>query len=747
MRNLGSCPPWRILPWIIVILALSTAAFPAEDDTPEETPAKRPTIGLVLGGGGARGAAHIGVLEVLRDMNIPIDYVAGTSMGSIVGALFSVGMQPDEIQASVVGVNWFDLFNDFPTRTQRTFRRKEDDSSDFLPVEWGWKDHLVLSAGVVSGQKLSFAFRDPALYLSGHHGFDKLSYPFRPVTTNLQTGEMFVPERGNLLKAVRASMSIPGVFPPVRWDGMLLADGYLSRNLPVDVCRAMGADIIIAVDVGEHPAQTTMADLNTMMEIRKQVTIIGSRQNVDPQLALADIVIQPDLTGISSADFPRVAETIEPGRRAALAVADQLRALSVSDEEYAAHLYRHQPMIIPPLVIDEIILENHSRVDDRAILEWIHQQIGAPLDLDVLKKDLAKIYDFGVFELVDFELELRNRKMVLIINTHEKYYAPNIINFGLSYEGGEGGKSDVELRLRWTKLEMNKFGGELRTDAQLGTDNLLNCELYQPLNYMRRPFASLTGHIEQNYYDYYVDLEPIAQYKTFQTGITPALGYRLGHFGEIQAGVNIGYLSLTDHTGVDPEKFEGPRGGYISTFAFDMFDQAVLPQRGFGGLVQYFQGEPKFGSDLDYARLHGGIASAHTFGRQTIRASVEGGSSFDSDMPIFDQFTLGGLSHLSGYHQGQLRGDAYGLAKVAWYHRLHGYPSPFTSAVYFLLQGEVGNTWEDPSEARWDNLRFSGLVSLVTTTIVGPVSIAYGQGESGHHSFYVTIGTIRPFLK
>ena len=374
MCIIGSRKSSRLFVLGTLILALSASVSLAEDSTSEDPPLDRPTVGLVLGGGGARGAAHIGVLEVLRDMNVPIDYVVGTSMGSIVGSLFAIGLQPEEIQTSVVGVNWSDLFNDHPARTKRIFRRKEDDTVAFLPIEWGWKDRLVLASGVVSGQKLSFAFPDPALYLSGHHGFDNLPYPFRAVTTNLQTGEIFVPDKGNLLKAVRASMSIPGIFPPVNWDGLSLVDGYLARNLPVDVCRAMGADIIIAVDVGEHPADTKTKDLKTFLGINKQVSRIGSRQNVDPQVELADIVIQPDLEGISSADFPKVAATIEPGRLAARAMADQLRELSLSDEEYAAHLARHQPQELPPLIIDDIVLNNHSLVHDRAIMSQIHQR-------------------------------------------------------------------------------------------------------------------------------------------------------------------------------------------------------------------------------------------------------------------------------------------------------------------------------------------------------------------------------------
>ena len=356
--------------WLLIGLTLPAFSFAAEPASPEELP-DRPTIGLVLGGGGARGAAHIGVLQVLMEMNVPIDYVAGTSMGSVIGSLHCVGLSPDEIKATIEAVDWDDLFNDRPERTQRIYRRKQDDTAAFLPIEWGWKGRIVLPSGVISGQKLGFAFQEPALYLQGHDGFDNLSTPFRAVSTDLQTGEMFVPERGNLMKAVRASMSIPGVFPPVNWEGRQLVDGYLARNLPVDVARAMGADIVIAVDVGALPSETDPASLHTIGGINEQKGNISSRQNVDPMIALADIVIQPNLAGISTRDFKRAGETIAPGREAALAVAHQLRELSLGQEEYIAHLRRHKRAVRPTLIISSLELENHSVASDKAILDNI----------------------------------------------------------------------------------------------------------------------------------------------------------------------------------------------------------------------------------------------------------------------------------------------------------------------------------------------------------------------------------------
>jgi NTE family protein len=730
----------------IFLLAVPADLSRAEETDPEENTAERPKIGIALGGGGARGAAHIGVLQVLKEMNVPIDYVAGTSMGSVVGALYAVGIDPEEIEIILTGVDWADLFSDRPERTQRIFRRKQDDSAAFIPVEWGWKGRIVLSSGVVAGQKLGFAFRSPALYLSGHRGFDELPYPFRSVTTNLQTGEMYVIDKGNLLKAVRASMSIPGVFPPVHWDGLTLVDGYLARNLPVDVVRAMGADIVIAVDVGQYPETTDPEKFRTLMGITGQSGLIGARQNVDPQLLGADIIIHPDLTGISSREFERVGETIEPGRRAAEAVGEQLRVLSVSPAAYQAHLEDHAPRKIGELVIDDIVLVNNTRVNDTAIMRNIRQERGRVLDLDELKFDLAKLYDFGVFELMDFELRQMGNELILVITAIEKYYSPNIINFGLSYEGGQGGISDVEIRMRWTRLEMNRYGAELRTDFQLGKNALLQTEYYQPLTWKRRPFFALTGKGEIDFKDWYFENRRWGEYKSTEISIKPEIGMRLGHYGEIRVGMDYGNLKVKDRTGLSLADFEGTGGGYSARLAMDMYDLAILPQRGYSGVVQISQKRPEFGSGLDYTKLNAGLAGAHTFSRHTFYAAFEAGTGMKTDMPEFALFTLGGLARLSGYAKDQFRGEIYGLAKVAWYHQFAGTLSPFSNSYYIGLQLEAGNAWRDYDAAGLDDLLYCGLVSLVARTTIGPLAASYGRSEDGNDTFYITLGTVRNFL-
>src|SRR5213594_1605215 len=276
----------------------------------------RPRIGLALSGGGARGIAQVGVLEVLEELRVPIDVIAGTSMGSIVGGLYASGLSPAQMRSALLNLDWNDLFNDRPPRRDLIYRRKEDDSSDLIKLEMGLKDgRLLLPRGLVAGQKIGFVLQSMTLHAAGVREFDRLPIPFRAVATDLGNGEMVVLERGHLADALRASMSIPGAVAPMEIDGRLLADGGLVRNLPVDVVRAMGADIVIAVDTSTpllSPEQ-----LRSLPNITSQVTGMLTRENVEDQIKNADVVIVPDLGSTSAGDYLDRERILEIGVAAA----------------------------------------------------------------------------------------------------------------------------------------------------------------------------------------------------------------------------------------------------------------------------------------------------------------------------------------------------------------------------------------------------------------------------------------------
>ncbi len=691
----------------LCLTALTAAALMAE--AAEE----RPAVGLVLGGGGARGGAHVGVLLALRDLNIPVDYVAGTSMGAVVGALYAVGRTPDEIDHLFRELAWADIFNDYPAHPQRTFRRKQDASGAFLPFEWGWRGRLVMPNGIIAGQKFSFVFRDESLYLGGYQGFDNLVYPFRAVATDLQTGELVAPEQGNLLKVVRASMSIPGVFPPVRWGQRTLVDGYLVRNVPVDVCRRMGAEKIIAVDVEPLPSDADPASFHELLGVTLQKDVIVGRHSVVPVLREADFVIRPELE-MNTLEYERADDAIGPGYEAVMAQADALRPLALSPAAYAEHLARHSRPDPGPLRITAIGLRNRTRVSDQAILANIHQEVGRPLDLDRLKGDLLTIYDFGIFSLVDFSLEYTGpREARLTIHADEKYYAPHILNFGATYYGATGNESLLDARLRWTWLELNRFGAELRTES---------------------------GQYANTIQPWYHDLRYRGDYKTQAMTLRAELGLRIGKWGELRAGLDYGYLHASDRTELPLTEGRGARGGWVAALQWDKLDLAGLPLDGYAGYLRYRGDRSAFGGDRDFDQLEARLLRARTWGRNVIHISVEGGGALNSDLPEHLMFTLGGLDGLTAFAGKQLRGQEYALGRLKWHHKIHGGASPFATSWYLLAQLEAGNAWYRAAGTSLRDLRYTGSVGVVVTTFLGPLTAAYGRSTDGHDTAYITLG-------
>ena len=270
----------------LAIVCAAQTALPAPGDPPV-TPAagkKRPKIGLVLSGGGARGITHVGVIKVLEEMNIPVDYIAATSMGSIVGGLYAIDTTPTQLEKLVTSIHWASMFSDSPPRKDLTFREKQREDRFPLPLEIGIRDGEIRGfQGALTGANLELFLHELTGSADGIASFDNLPIPFRCVSTNMVTGKPYVFERGPLYQAMRASMSIPGLFSPAEYGGQILGDGGLVDNLPIDIVRGMGADIVIAVNIGTPLMERDQ--LTSILGLTSQMINILTEQNVRAQLA------------------------------------------------------------------------------------------------------------------------------------------------------------------------------------------------------------------------------------------------------------------------------------------------------------------------------------------------------------------------------------------------------------------------------------------------------------------------------
>lgn len=702
----------------------------------------RPKIGLVLGGGGARGLAHVGTLELLEELHIPVDCIAGTSMGSIIGGLYAAGLTPEEIKSAMLSMNWDDLFQDQPPRDTQCFRRKQDDRSDFYGFVLGLRGFRpALPRGLVAGQKLTLSLKHPGLFTTSTQDFDDLPVPFRAVATDVETGELVILSKGSLVHALRASMAIPGVFNPVRLDGRLLVDGGLLRNLPIDVVKEMGADVIIAVDVGSPVEELTAENINSIFSVSQQAFNIFLKETSDRWRDQADVLLQIPLQGISAADFKMAPEIIRAGEEAAETIRSELERYSVGDDEYRTFLDRHRsgPSSYPR--IDGIEVVNHSSVNDYVISRRVHVEAGKELDPVQLETDLNRLYGLDVFELVDFGLREKNGRNTLRILAEEKLHGANVLLFGLDYFDDLEGRVDFGLLARFTRLELNRLGGEWRTDVRLGLTRGASTEWYQPLEPSRAVFLAPVASVWYDTQDIYDGDKRAAEYRVRTLCAGLDAGIQLGSIGEVRFGVRRGEtqsLVISGRAGAPEETTR--RGGWAGSLVYDLLDYPDLPRKGGAGAVRVFLARRDVGDDDDYDRVSVDLAQFASAGRNVFFGTFAGGSSLGSEIPFDDRFVVGGPFSFSGLKPGQARGMAFGVARLGYYRILVEGKVLVGNSIFTGGWGEAGNVWQSPGDAALDDVVYGGALVLGAATVLGPITVGYGRNEDDVDSFFLTIG-------
>jgi NTE family protein len=697
---------------------------------------ERPKIGLALAGGGAKGAAHIGVLQVLEELNVPVDYIAGTSIGAIIGGLYASGLSAAELEETLAAVDWDDVLDDRPKRRNLAFRRKEDTARYLVPFEAGiGRGGLKWPAGFLQGQKLYFLLQSLTLPVAHVDSFDDLPIPFRCVATDIQTGEMVVLGEGSLAVALRASMAIPTVFAPVELDGRRLVDGGLVRNLPVDVVREMGADIVIAVDVG---APLKDSETESLLQIFEQTMNMLTRKNVEEQLPLADLLIIPPVGKFGTMRFDQVQEIVDLGVSQALAHGEELRSLAVGPDEFQQLAAARPEPGTPPERIGEILIEGNERVDTRTLFPLLRTQAGGPLDLDLLGEDLLRLYGLADFESVTFSLDPGDQPD-LALNLREKSWGPNYLRFNFQFSTDFDGDTNIGFLTNVTSRPINRKGGEWRNDLLIGRNSGLFSELYLPLGFKRRWFVAPRIDIENRRPSFYQDLKEVADLDVSTASASFDLGHQFGKFGEIRVGATRGIAEIDLETGVlpdDPDSLLGQRidvGGVEVRAIVDRVDKVTFPRHGYATRILGFLSEEALGADLEYDKWGFGGSLFSTFARRhSVFLALEGGWSPGGELPIHEEFTLGGFLSLSGFSTGQLRGQYFGVARVGYY----------TNFGRLFVGGfaEGGNVWQLSQEASFDDLIYTGTLFIGSETIIGPVYLAYGTAEGGFNSFYLVFG-------
>ena len=704
---------------------------------------RRPKIGLVLGGGGARGAAHVGVLKVLKELRIPIDYIAGTSMGAIVGGLYASGLSPEEIEEVLNSIDWRDLFTDTPPEKDLPFRQKGDRRKLF-DFEWGFKNgRLVFPRGIIFGQKLGFLLKSLTFQVTDVSDFDLLPIPFRAIATDIETGELVVLEQGNLAEAMRASMSIPGIFTPVEVNSRILVDGGVVKNLPVDIAKEMGADLIIAVNVGTSLSKREK--LESAIDITMQVIGIMTLENLKGQIELLgekDLLITPELGVISTSDFEKSQEIIQIGEHTARKALEDLKKFSVSPDEYGRFLARHSQQYVKPAKIDFVKIEPPVRVAPQAIKERIRTQPGTTLDTKKLQRDLTRIYAIGDFEQVDFKITTEGSKKGLLIDTKEKPWGPNYVRFGLNLIDDFRGDSFYNILMDYRMTQVNNLGAEWKNEVQIGRTRSYFTEFYQPLDYAEQFFLAPRFKYERSLEDVYSGNVRIAECRVRSSDAGIDAGVNLGTYAEARIGITGGEISAGPIVGgSDLPSFEVNRAAYVGGIKFDQLDNSNFPKYGIVANINLFASRKGMGADHSYDLLDFGLLKASTYARHTVIASLAGATSIDDDAPFYDELTLGGFLSLSGYRRGQLRGQHKGIGMLIYYNELFDLNTGLLDSIYIGGSFEGGNVWNKKSDIDTGDLLFGGSVFLGADTIFGPLYLGYGRNEGNDEGqFYLFLG-------
>jgi NTE family protein len=718
----------------------------------------RPRIGLVLSGGGARGAAHIGVLKVLEELHIPIDAIAGTSMGAVVGGLYASGLSAREIESIMTSLNWQDAFSDRPSREDLTFRRKEEDENFLVKFPLGLRGrHIQLPKGLIQGQKLNQMLRRLTLPVAHITNFDDLPTPFRAVATDLETGDAVIMNSGDLTTAMRASLSAPGVFAPVQRDGRLLVDGGISENIPIDVARRMGVDILIVVDVGFPLLKRDK--LNSVPVISNQMLAILIQKNSRQQLATltkSDIVIEPQLGDTSSFDFGIFNRIISAGEIAARESESKLVALADTPGQFQQYVARRDEGRRPAPRIDFVRIDAGSEQRYAHRLERLFSDVvGKPLDPDQVARHVTTVYGQGNLESLDYRVvrDPSTDEYGLALNAQRNSWGPNYVRFGLSLQDDFQGTSSYDAAARIVMSEITAPGGELVGDLQIGEDTRVGSDVYLPLSETAGWFVDPHILYEARNLDVPLGQVSSAEYRvrTFNYGLD--FGYEFGNWGEIRTGVEHeeGHSRVEIGDPTLPQQTFNTRSVFVR-MSYDRLDDVNFPHRGQQASFEWDAERRALGSDQDSDRIEFSYLGAVSFGRYTGVFSAAGGTTLNTpdiaqSLPggipadVQQLFTLGGFLNLSGLKANSLSGPHYGIARTLFYKQIgRGGPGYLDVPTYLGVSFEMGNVWAKRSDASFSNTHRDESIFLGMDTFLGPVYIATGFDDKGRQAFYLFLG-------
>ena len=703
----------------------------------------RPVIGLALSGGGALGLAEIGVIQWMEENHVPVDRIAGTSMGSIIGSMYASGMSPEEIRRFAEKINWDQAFLPEPGYTELSYRRKQDRRDFLVAASLGLKHGLKGPNGLNSGQASGLLLDRIAFPNSKVANFDDLPIPFRCVATDMQSGEAIVLHDGYLADAVRASMAIPGVFTPVELNGRVLADGGMVQNIPVETVRDMGAEAIIAIELHYPPGD--VGQLSTLVGVLSRAVDVMITQNERHSLALAQAKVRIDMKGFAITDYNRVDELVELGYKTAASQSAELLPYVISDgSEWQRYLDERKTRKQAPAKPEKIVVTGADSDTNRRIQQRLEKSVHAPIDLQAVETQLTHLAGEGQFDRLGYEGFTQNGVPVLRVTAHEKTYGPPFIDLAVNVEGSGVAAFDFSAGTRITFMDLFDRGGEWRSDLLFGSSDLAATEYYQPL--WQSPFFVAPYLFASKYArNSFSGLTRIAVFGDERAGGGFDIGFNSGRRSEFRIGYRLFEGKLAPLIGAAGLPIvHGSTGEFRARFVWDGQDSPSVPSRGsriVATLSRVLQSPdlPKSITQLDLQSSHFVPVSE----KASLFVDVSGGTSFQGAAGPFQIFSLGGPFRLGAYLPDEFLGNHYAYTSVGFRRELYRMPQLVGKKIYWGGWYEAGSAFGthagDPGPVV---VRGTFNLGVIADTIVGPIALAGSVSPTGQSRVNFSIGRL-----
>ena len=731
---------WRRLLALIVFLSIP-CAWAQDATTAPASP--RPRIGLALSGGGALGLAEVGVIRWMEEHHIPVDRIAGTSMGAIIGSMYATGMSTAEIQKFAEAIDWEGAFLPEPTYREISYRRKQDRRSYEISARVGLKHGISGPNGFNSGQQVGLLLDRIALPEGGTIDFDALPIPFHCVATDMTSGEAIILREGSLAQAVRASMAIPGVFTPVELKGRVLADGGMVQNIPVETVRAMDADIVIAVELRLPPGE--VGQLQTLTGVLSRAVDVMIIQNEHRSLSQAQAKVSVDMTGFSIGDYSRVKELIDLGYKSAADQSQVLLPYALQDPtEWQQYVDDRESRRHPsPTKVNVAEVVGADPDTNHRLEQRITAKHGPNMELPSLESRLTRIVGEGQFDRLGYEGFDQSGVPAVRVTAHEKTYGPPFVDLAINVQGSGAAAFDFSAGARVTFMDIGHHGAEWRSDLLLGSSNLAATEFYQPIaatHFFVAPyvFGSKTAR------NSFSGLTRVAVFGDERAGGGVDIGHTQ-HNSEIRFGYEIfnGKLApLIGSTGLPIVR--GSTGLFRARYVWDGTDSPSVPGRGSRivatmSRVLQSPGLPHPINQLDVETGNFIPVSAKT----SVFVIASGGTTFGGDAGPFQVFGLGGQFRLGAYLPQEFLGNHYAYSALGFRREFYRLPQILGKRIYWGGWYEAGSAFgsagNDPGAVV---VRGSFNLGVIADTIAGPIALATSVSPTGQTRVNFTIGRL-----